>query len=360
MNTTISEAAAQWLIEFRTDKPSVAARREFAAWLRTSPEHIREYLGMLALWEEASCYDQQHRLDIDALIALARTEHVVTDMRGVDLPAIDSDAQEPATRESHAKLPRKILPRRLLAPRTALAVILSLAINFGLWWIAIDSRNADYTTQIAEQRSVVLSDGSQVDLDALSKLQVRFTRGERTVELLSGEAQFRVTKDSRRPFVVRTDGARFRAVGTQFDINLTGLGAALTVLEGRVAAFGSRTGADGPHVVVAAGQQAMIVHNKITAPQSVDTAAAIGWTHRLLTFTSTPLVVAADEFNRFNSRRLQIGSAALADFPVTGTYRALDPESLVDFVLYLRRQPGIDVLEQDHQIIVQSRTPHRQ
>jgi transmembrane sensor len=358
MNATISEAAAQWLIEFRTDKPSAAVRGEFVAWLRTSPEHIRSYLDMLALWEEAGRYDQEHRLDIDALIALARAEHVIAEIRMPDFPRIETDSLMPAPRGPHATHPRKFLQRRLLSPRTTVAVLLSLAINCGLWWIAIDSRSSDYTTQIAEQRSVVLSDGSHVDLDALSKLHVHFTSHERTVELLSGEALFRVTKDSKRPFVVRTDGARFRAVGTLFDVNRTGVGTVLTVLEGRVAALLSGTDSGDSHVLVDAGQQAMIVRHRITVPQSVDTAAATGWTRGLLIFTSTPLTVAAEEFNRFSSRRLQIASPALADFPVTGAFRALDPDSLEDFALYLRRQPGIEVLEQDHQITVQYGAGH--
>jgi len=50
MNVHIREAAAQWLVEFRTEKPSVAVRRQFAAWLRTSPEHIKAYLNVRALW----------------------------------------------------------------------------------------------------------------------------------------------------------------------------------------------------------------------------------------------------------------------------------------------------------------------
>jgi transmembrane sensor len=358
MNAQIREAAAEWLVEFRTGAPGIAARRQFAAWLRKSPEHIGAYLDLLALWEEASCYDQARRLDIDALVDLARSDHAVSDIRQLGHPydAPGSPASEP--RVSAASAAPKHIQRHLLTPRTGLAVLLSLAINCGLWWIAIDARNSDYTTQLAEQRSVVLSDGSHIDLNALSKVIVKFSGHERTVELVSGQALFHVTADSRRPFVVRADEAHFRAVGTKFDVNRTSLGTVLTVLEGHVAASvsGAGSGPMGTTVVVDPGQQTTIVHGTISVPQAVDTEAVAGWTRRLLIFNSTPLPVAAEEFNRFNSRRVTIASPALTDVRVTGAFGALDAESLSDFVLYLRRQPGIEVLEQDQLITLQSRT----
>jgi len=359
MNVHIREAAAQWLVEFRTEKPSVAVRRQFAAWLRTSPEHIKAYLNVLALWEEAGSYDQQHRLDIDALVALARTDGDITDIRKVDRPDAAADFLAPETRERHAPVSQKIITRRLLSPRTGIAALLSLAINCGIWWIAIDSRNSDYTTQIAEQRSVVLSDGSRVDLDALSNVRVKFTSHERMVELLSGQALFRVTKDPKRPFVVRADGTRLRAVGTEFDVNRTTSGTVLTVLEGRVAVLassGPQSSSLGAGAEVEPGQQVTITHGAVTAPQAIDSAAVTGWTRKLLIFSATPLPVVAEELNRFNLRQLTIASPELVHFDVTGTFRAFDPETLTKFVLLLRRQPGIEVLEEGDQITVRARS----
>ncbi|HTB68474.1 MAG TPA: FecR domain-containing protein [Steroidobacteraceae bacterium] len=339
MNSQIHEAAALWLVEFRTDTPDGAARRRFAAWLRTSPEHIKAYLNLLALWEDAQGCDPQRRLDIDTLIGLARADHTVTELRTDEGPDGRADTLAPAKR---------------YRPHTAVAALLSLVINCGVMWIATDSRNVGYTTRIAEQRSVVLSDGSRIDLDALSDLRVNFTGHERTVELRSGQALFRVTKDAKRPFVVRVDDARFRAVGTKFDVDRTTLGTVLTVLEGHVAVLA----ASGTGAKLDPGQQATIIHGTITAPQTVDTAAVTGWTRRLLTFNSTPLAVVAEEFNRFSFRRVVVASPALLDFRVTGTFRAFDPESLTDFVLFLRRQPGIAVLENDNQITVLNRSTH--
>jgi transmembrane sensor len=374
MNAQIRDTAAEWLVEFRTGKPGIVARRQFAAWLCASPEHITAYLNALALWEEASCYDRQHRLDIDALIEQARTDPVIT-----DLPTVYTvpGSLAPQRRGSLATVSQKTLLGRLLGPRTGIAVLLSLAINCGLWWIAIDARNDGFTTQIAEQRSVVLSDGSHVDLDALSNVRVKFTSHERTVELLSGQAIFHVTMDPKRPFVVRADGARFRAVGTKFDVNRTTMGTVLTVLEGRVTVLiasgfswkrlgfladsdtsspRSRPAATGAQVDV--GQQVTVFRGTVTTPQTIDTAVVTGWTRKLLVFASTPLPLVAEELNRFNFRQLAVASPELIHFEVTGTFRAGDPETLTSFVLFLRRQPQLEVLEHDDQITIQFRPAH--
>ena len=57
------------------------------------------------------------------------------------------------------------------------------------------------------------------------------------VELVEGQALFRVAKDHARPFVVQTAGIRVRAVGTQFDVYRKASGTQVTVVEGRVAVF---------------------------------------------------------------------------------------------------------------------------
>ncbi len=62
-----------------------------------------------------------------------------------------------------------------------------------------------------------------------------FSKNERLVELSRGQALFEVFKDASRPFIVVSDSARVKAVGTQFDVNHHKQGIVVTVVEGRVA-----------------------------------------------------------------------------------------------------------------------------
>ena len=54
----------------------------------------------------------------------------------------------------------------------------------------------------------------------------------------------------------------------------------------------------------------------------VDPAAALGWTQGRLEFDATPLAEVVAEANRYSTRKLRLGDAALAGMPISGTFRA--------------------------------------
>lgn len=67
---------------------------------------------------------------------------------------------------------------------------------------------------------IQLSDGTQVWVNALSKLQfpVNFSASERRV-FLEGEAYFDVAHDSLAPFIVEANGTEIKVLGTEFNVN---------------------------------------------------------------------------------------------------------------------------------------------
>ncbi len=71
INTQISEEAAEWFVEFRTGDMDAAGRRAFDSWVRSSPEHLRAYLEIAAIWNEGGSLDVHKELNVDALISLA-------------------------------------------------------------------------------------------------------------------------------------------------------------------------------------------------------------------------------------------------------------------------------------------------
>ena len=69
---------------------------------------------------------------------------------------------------------------------------------------------------------IVLSDGTKVYLNAGTSLKypVNFLKGKnRQVYLLSGEAYFDVTKDTKHPFIVNTHEMCIRVLGTEFNVS---------------------------------------------------------------------------------------------------------------------------------------------
>lgn len=342
MNTQIREEAAEWLVEFRVDEVDAAMRDRFATWLRTSPEHVRIYLELVAFWDDAGAYDRNRNLDVESLIALARAESNVV-------------AIEPV--QAASKLPhvQRRTRRFALASAAAVAVV---TVAMTAWFIL--SQGASYQTGVGQQLSVGLSDGSSVELNARSRIRVRYSDHERSVELIAGQALFRVAKDANRPFVVVSGDTRVRAVGTQFDVHRKRVTTVVTVLEGRVALLqpaastllSASSPSTSPLVEIAAGEQVTVTASAKPTPYRANIETATAWTQQQIVFEHAPLPDVAEEFNRFNQRRLLIEGEALADFRVSGNFPALDPTSLPRFLRFLRAQPGIEVHESDDRIVV--------
>ena len=237
---------------------------------------------------------------------------------------------------------------------------------------------APITTDIGEQRTIRLPDDSIVDLNARSRIRVRFSKVARTVELMDGQALFHVAKDPHRPFIVRSDSMAVRAVGTEFDVYRKGSGMVVTVVEGRVAVIPTAVGADptehssgtpsvsvashsgqhsegpaaGEAVFLSAGEQLTVTAATASTPHRTDVGAATAWLQRRLIFEDTPLAEVAEEFNRYSVLRLVIDDPELAHKPISGVYSSSDPSALIGF---LRAQPTLRVIETDREIRVTRR-----
>src|SRR6267378_1944545 len=87
LNAQISEEAAGWFVEFRMGAVDAAARQQFDAWVRSSPEHLRAYLEIAAIWNEGPALDGQHQLDVGTLTARARAEGNIVPLEAAIRPA---------------------------------------------------------------------------------------------------------------------------------------------------------------------------------------------------------------------------------------------------------------------------------
>jgi ferric-dicitrate binding protein FerR (iron transport regulator) len=433
LNAQISEEAAEWLVEFRLGEIDATGRREFDTWIRTSPEHLRAYLETAAVWNEGASLSAHRGLDSDALIALAGAEGNVVPL---DLERAQHPYQAPNNRpppdlseggisqeETHeasgdgpssmtaenGKSPRepslppgkRLLPQRRISPRwlVSLAAALAIVVVGGtavlLWQLG---RDAIYATAVGERRILRLEDGSSVELNSRSRIRVRFSQNQRNVELLEGQVLFHVAKDTHRPFVVRSDQLRVRAVGTQFDVNRKTTGTTVTVVEGRVAvyragspepgattAYASPPGKSaagsqpkqaaaglvarsarlappeesvnppnsvpGADVTGAAGSAAIFLSagDQLTVsdqtprprPQHASPTVATAWTQGQLVLDSATLADVAEEFNRYSVRRLVIEDHGEPPLRLSGVF-ATDPDFLLH---YLRQRPDITVQE---------------
>lgn len=336
LNPQIREAAVEWLLAFCESEVDAAGRQAFNAWLRTSSEHVRAYLRVSAVWAEIGRIDQAQKRSVDALVQRALAE---------------SNVVQFATSQRNVDVLQASRPVKWNVAVAASLLLGMLGVLGGLQYL----KSPTYATEIGEQRSVTLSDGSRVELNADSSIRVRFSADQRLVELTAGQALFSVAKNPQRPFIVRTGDTDVKAVGTQFDVYRKGSQTVVTVLEGRVAVTGreqvsatpTTSGASVEPVLLSAGEQAVIRPSAVIAAQPANVEAAVAWTDGLLMFESTPLREVVHEFNRHNLKPLVIEDESLQSLEISGVFPATGAKGVLSF---LQRRFGVDIRETDAEI----------
>jgi transmembrane sensor len=366
VNTQIYDEAAEWLVELRLGDLDAAARNRLDVWFRESPHHIRAFLELSSIWEDGGDPDLDRHNSTDALIAHARTvSNVVPLERVPPNPRPDRVAESSPDKSASGE---RAGVMAMFSWRSALAasVLIAGAAAFSFW--LYDRLAPTYVTRTGEEKSIRLADGSTIELNSRSRVRVRFSEHERDIDLLEGQALFSVAKNAARPFVVHSNSASVRAVGTQFDVYRRDSATTVTVVEGQVAVLPRqpeaspapelastsagerlRVGAvvSAHTILLAAGEQVTVSPASTPRPVRTDVANATAWTQHQLAFESTPLKDVAQEFNRYNARQLVVDDTDLKEFHVTGVFSSTDPASLLRF---LRAQRGIRVEETDKSI----------
>jgi transmembrane sensor len=197
-------------------------------------------------------------------------------------------------------------------------------------------RDGTLVTGPGEQRTVDLSDGTQVSLNANSRVIVQYDDRVRKLTLASGEVLFNVVKHQPRPFVVVIGDQKIIAVGTSFMVRReepTGPAFAVTLVEGRVA-IEPISWPDALPSAPASGLKLLNPGERLRFADdasekrdspSIDQVTA--WRRGQLIFDDTSLSEAAAEFNRYGSHKITIDGPVLGQLRVGGVFRIDDPSS---------------------------------
>ncbi len=353
ISTAALDQASTWFVEFNEDEAGASERSDFVRWLRASPENVRGYLAVSAAWESACLLEGRHTIDVEKLVARACVESNVIVLNTAEAHDEGDSVPQRSAAATVRRSRSSPLARATLISMAACIVIAVAAVS--IWDSLIRGVHA---TSVGEQRSVVLADGSTMELNSRTRLRVRFSDRERLIDLLEGQAMFRVATDPKRPFVVRAEHAQVRAVGTLFDVYRQSSGTiTVTVIEGRVAVQARRPtegpndgggeAATRPVTMLGAGEQVSVTATSIPPPRAANIAAATAWTQRQIVFQGALLTEVVEEFNRYNTRQMRILDPSLARVRISGVFASTDPASLLRF---LRELPDFSVDETTEEI----------
>lgn len=352
-NRQIHEEASAWFVEMRAGDVDAAGRQRFDAWIRKSPEHLRAYLEISEIWDDAPLVDTARTGSSDELIAKARAGAEVVPFDGASGKDGASAKDEASGKQYAASDVARGLRTRLAGQRWAAAAAVSImACGLAAFLGYQHFREPEYSTGTGEQRTVTLADGTRIELNSRTRLIVHFTDRRRDVELLEGQAMFTVAKDPRRPFLVQSRNLTVRVVGTAFDVDTKSDTTTVTVVDGRVAVSSEGIVSSAP-ILVDAGEQVIApAHvDKLLRAARANVSAATAWTHGELVFEGSRLADVIEEFNRHNERQIVLADPALGDMQISGVYSSTDPDL---FIRFMRAQAHVHVEETPGRIVIGS------
>lgn len=287
----IGQAAIDWFVRLQGDA-SLATWTHFQAWLEASPAHAAAYDAVEAIW-----------IDVEA----------------------STPSREPEAKLSGAVvLPFRNRPsrRNLWLGAAAAAAVVAALVTARLSAPAVQT----YTTDRGQTRALTLADGSRLTLGTATRIQVRFTKRQRDVVLIDGEASFDVAHQPDHPFTVAVGEHQVRVLGTEFNILHRAGDLIVTVRRGLVSVAGD----DREQGVRLTRGQQLTAHDgpgsaRVTA---VDPDVAFARTQGKLVFLETPLPQVVADFNRYVSIPIRVDPGAMA-IKVSGVFRIDTEDAMI-------------------------------
>ena len=317
--------AAHWLAILDGDDPSAENIAAFHQWKNEDEAHRKAFEDVLELWGSANI--------------LTRLEPPVS-------------AAESATQSRFVFF--SSTPSFANFGATAFALLLLVTLSIVQPWNNLGDQI--YTTQVGEQKTLQLPDGSEVIINTDSQVMVSYQSDRRLLILQKGEAHFEVAHDPDRPFDVYAGNGLVKAIGTAFTVRMDQQAVSVYVTEGVVEVFNELEVAppspepDNPSneiiiaqaptatlesggVKVPAGQQA-IYGEQAKKPVAVEASDNIdeklSWRQGKLVFKGEPLGGVIEEFSRYTSTRIIIPGKKMRTMKVGGIFKIGDTVAMLD------------------------------
>lgn len=194
---------------------------------------------------------------------------------------------------------------------------------------------------------VLLDDGTEVWLNADSKLKYPIAfNGQNREVMLSGEAYFDVKKDS-RPFIVSLESGAITVLGTSFGVSAyPGHKNYTTLVKGCVCFTSLRQ----EQVVLVPGEQAVVDTSGVLEKRNVEVEEFVGWKDGLFVFKNKTLGAIMEVLERWYGVKTVFQDNSLRELEYTGNLERY--ESINIFLQLLERLKDIHYKIEENTIIL--------
>jgi ferric-dicitrate binding protein FerR (iron transport regulator) len=201
---------------------------------------------------------------------------------------------------------------------------------------------------------VVLSDGTRVWLNAASSLKYPTKFGSKVRKvILSGEGYFEVTKDAKRPFIVKTDNTQVEVLGTKFNVSAYTEDAKnkISLAEGKVVVQQLKQGKN-ERVVLMPGYGAVVEkYKKGIQTTHVNLEADLAWKDAMFVFEDEALGSIMKKLSRWYDVNVQFEKGVDTLYHFTGHIEKYENLAKTLHLLELTRKVSFDI--NDHNVTVE-------
>jgi transmembrane sensor len=280
VSARVLDAAIAWQLSLDSGDGSFVAQEEFAKWLASDEEHARA-------WRQLGMLDQRF--------------------------SVASGPARAALLQSREGIRQRV--RKLGRGVASIALLCALALFAGERYVPIHYWLADQRTATGEQRTLKLADGTLINLNTHTAIDVRFDEKRRLIVLQEGEILVETGHNDARPFYVQTRDGSLRALGTRFIVKREDHATRLSVLQSAVAA---QPQALHKEQIFKEGQQVLMRSDSLDPARAVS-AAADAWTRGMLVVDNARLGDVVEELSRYRSGYLGVDKT-VADLRITGSF----------------------------------------
>jgi transmembrane sensor len=291
VSAQVLDAAIAWQLSLDSGNP--VEREEFAKWHAAHEEHARA-------WRQLGMLDQRF--------------------------SVASGPARTALLQSREGIRRRV--RKLGSGLASVVAVLGLALFAGERYLPIDYWLADQRTATGEQRTIRLDDGTLINLNTHSAVDVRFDEKQRLVVLQEGEILIETGHGDTRPFIVETREGSMRALGTRFLVKREVQGTRLSVLQSAVAAHPQSS----PEELILREGQQMLIRSDGLGPIAALNLGADAWTRGMLVVDNARLEDLLREIGRYRPGHLGVASE-VADLRITGSFPLKDTNLALNALL---------------------------
>ncbi|MBI1732344.1 MAG: FecR domain-containing protein [Gammaproteobacteria bacterium] len=323
----LQEQAAAWVVRLENGPLTPDEARSLREWAGRSDYHRRILLETARVW--------------DRMEVLAGLSEVLSLENPVPRRAVLGRMVLPALAAGLAMLGIALFMRPPAVPGTIPAAVTAAVLR--------PAGPQIHETRIGANDVVQLGDGTVINLNTATRIQVEISPSRRSILLLQGEAYFDVARDEQAPFVVTVDGTEISAMGTAFSVQKLGDSVEVTVAEGLVqvkrdnASFPGDPAARFEPVMLRAGQVAQFSKPGVEEVREIEPQAIarkLLWQQKILAFDGNTLQEVVDEYSRYTPLKIRIADAETAAIRVGGYFRS---DNIAGLLTSLKQNFAIEV-----------------